>query len=277
MYKIIGDSCMDLTAEQKREGSFCLVPLVLELDGECTTDDETFDQKAFLKKMKASSNCPKSACPSPERYMEEFGGAEEVYVVTLSEQLSGSYNSALLAKQLYLEEHPDVKIEIVDSRSASVGETLLAMKIKELKKNGLPFEETVKRVAAYRASRKTKFVLENLENLRKNGRLNNLTAVVCSALNIKPIMGGTPEGTICKIDQARGMERALLKMIRYMEEDVRDATTRICGIAQCSCRERAEQVRREILKRIPFKECFITDTAGISTLYANEGGIIVSY
>ena len=128
-YKIVGDSCTDLTKEMKEEGVVSLVPLTLSIEDRSFVDDETFDQKEFLDAMKASEECPKSACPSPERYMREFDGQEECFVVTLSGKLSGSYNSAVLAKNMYQEEHPEVKIEIVDSKSASCGQMLLALKI----------------------------------------------------------------------------------------------------------------------------------------------------
>ena len=119
-------------------------------------------------------------------------------------------------------------------------------------------------------------MLETLDTLRKNGRLSNLTAVICSALNIKPIMG-SDDGNIIKIDQARGIEKALLKMVKYMEEDVIDAKNRVLGIAHCNNFERAIYVKDEIMKCIPFAKCFIANTGGISSLYANEGGIIVCY
>lgn len=277
LYKIIGDSCTDITREMKQDGWISLVPLTLEAAGKPFSDDDTFCQKEFLAAMEESEECPKSACPSPERYMKEFEEADENYVVTLSSALSGSYNSAMLAKSMYLEEHPEKKIEVVDSHSASVGQTLIAMKIRELKELGFSFEEVKVRIEKFRNGLHTKFVLESLENLRKNGRLTNLTAMICNALNIKPVMGGTAGGTIEKLDQARGMSRALNRMIELMERDVTDAAHRIIGVAHCNNRERAEYVRHEILKRIPFRDCIIVDTAGVSSLYANNGGIIVAY
>jgi len=275
-YKIIGDSCTDLTKEMKEEGFVSLVPLVLSVEEEEFIDDETFDQKKFIEKMQSSEECPKSACPSPERYMREFEQQEECFVVTLSGKLSGSYNSALLAKNMYQEEHPESKIEIVDSQSASCGQMLIALKIKELKEKGLSFDEVKQKIAQFRDNMQTKFVLESLENLRKNGRLTNVTAMICNVLNIKPVMGAK-EGEIIKLDQTRGMSKALLRMVEYIEADAKDVTTKILGIAHCNNRERAEFVKHEILKRVPFKDCIIVETAGVSTLYANDGGIIVSY
>lgn len=275
-YRIIGDSCTDLPLELKNNENIRLVPLTIQIEEETIVDDQTFDQIDFLRKMAESKNCPKSSCPSPDRYMQEFDAADEIYVITLSSKLSGSYNSAELAKKLYLEDHPNKKIAIFDSLSASVGQTLIVMKIMQAIEEGKKFDEVVSIVTEYRNSMRTKFVLESLDTLRKNGRLTNLTAVICSALNIKPIMGAD-EGTIIKLDQARGIDRALQKMIKFIEDDVKGAKDRILGIAHCNNFERAIFVKEEILKRIPFAKCFISNTGGIASLYANEGGIIVCY
>jgi DegV family protein with EDD domain len=276
-YRIIGDSCTDLPKSLKEDPHFKLVPLTLIVDDVSIVDDETFDQQNFLKLVKQSPNSPKSACPSPEDYMRHFDFDGDIYVVTLSSQLSGSYNSAELAKNLYLEEHPDKKIAVIDSRSASVAQTLISMKIKELKEGNHTFESVVDKVNAFRDGLKTKFVLESLDTLRKNGRLTGIQAIIASALNIKPVMGATPEGTIYKVDQARGIVKALTQMAKAIEQDVLKPSERILGISHCNNHERAIYVKEEILKRIPFKDCFIVDTAGVSSMYANEGGIITAY
>ncbi len=276
-YRIIGDSCTDLPKELREDPHFKLVPLTLIVDDASIVDDDTFRQKEFLHMVSKSPNSPKSACPSPEDYMKHFDFDGDVYVITLSSQLSGSYNSAELAKKIYLEDHPDKKVEIIDSRSASVGQALIAMKIKELKEAKDSFESVVEKIHAFRDSLKTKFVLETLDTLRKNGRLSNLQAIICSALNIKPVMGATPEGSICKIDQARGITKALSLMAKTIEGDVLKPQERILGIAHCNNYERALFIKDEILKRIPFKDYFIVDTAGVSSLYANEGGIITAH
>ncbi len=276
-YRIIGDSCTDLPEQLKKNEHFKLVPLTLIVDDFQIVDNNNFNQADFLRRVKESPNSPKSACPSPEDYMKEFEYDGNIYVVTLSSNLSGSYNSAELAKRLYLEDHPDKKIEIIDSRSASVGQTLIAMKIMEMEEKGHNFENIVSTIRAFRDNLKTKFVLESLETLRKNGRLTNLQAIICSALNIKPVMGATTEGTIYKLDQARGIVKALITMAKTIEHDVIKPQERILGITHCNNFERAMFVKEEILKRVPFKDCFIVDTAGVSSLYANEGGIITAY
>ncbi|SCP97104.1 DegV family protein [Anaerobium acetethylicum] len=275
-FKIVIDSCGELPENYKNNPNFESVPLTIDVDDFHIIDDETFDQADFLKKVAASPNAPKSACPSPERYMQAYEtDADNVYVVTLSSQLSGSYNSAELAKSLYLEEHPGKNIHVFDSRSASVGETLIGLKVEEYEEMGLSFEEIVEKVENYRKGARTYFVLETLETLRKNGRLSNLKAFVAGALNIKPVMGATPEGTIYQIDQARGMNKALAKMVSVIEKNTPDSEERILGISHCNCPERAEYVKGELQRNMKFRDVLIVDTAGISSTYASDGGIIV--
>ena len=277
-YKIIVDSCGELTYRMKKSGVYETASLSMEVDGDIIVDDENFDQADFLRRVEASPECPKSSCPSPERYMELYGGDEErVYAVTLSSELSGSYNSAQLGRKLWMEEHGESgkKIYVFNSRSASVGETLIGLKIQECEENGLGFEETVSTVETYIDEQHTYFVLENLDALRKNGRLTGIKFFVASALNIKPVMGSTPEGTICQLGQARGMKRALAKMADQIVKEGKTTKDKILAIAHCNCPERAREVERMLLDKIRVKDSFIVDTAGISTMYANDGGIIV--
>lgn len=276
-YKIICDSCTDLPKNLREDSHFHLIPLSIHIDNYTVVDDETFDQKDFLARVAACPNCPKTSCPSPESYKEFYSGDEDIYVVTLSSKLSGSYNSAELARKLYLEEHPNKNIAIFDSCSASAGQTVLAMKIQELAENGLSFENIVNEVKKHQGEMQTKFVLESLETLRKNGRLSNLKAIICNALNIKPIMRGTKEGSIEKLDQARGMQRALQKMVASMGVDAILAEEKICVVAHCNNKQRALYVKGEIEKMLRFKKVIIVDTAGISSFYAGDGGIVVSY
>ena len=276
-YKIIVDSCTDLTEKMKEDSRIQAVPLTLQVDDKTIIDDETFNQKEFLKIVAESPNSPKSSCPSPEAYMNLFGGKEDVYAVTLSSNLSGSYNSAVLGRKLYLEENPHKNIEIINSCSASIGQTLIARKIQEHVEAGKEFQEIVQLIQNFRDNLSTKFVLENLDTLRKSGRLTGIKAILTSVLNIKPVMAATEEGTICKLDQARGIQKALILMASLIEQDVKNAEERTVAIAHCNNYNRALFVKDEILKRVPFKDSFIVDTAGVSTMYAGDGGIIVCY
>ncbi len=278
MYKIVIDSCGELTEDLKRDGRFETVSLELEVDGYRIRDDETFDQLDFLRRVRESVSCPKSSCPSPEQYMRTYEGeADHVYVVTLSSELSGSYNSAVLGKKLYEEEHGEhKKIYVFNSKSASVGETLIGIKVQEYEEQGLPFEEIVAKTEEYISSMNTYFVLETLETLRKNGRLSNLKAFIANTLNIKPVMGSTDEGAICQLDQARGMNKALEKMVQNMISRTKDCEDRILAISHCNCPERALAVKEKVEKVAKFKKIIVIDTAGVSSLYANDGGVIMA-
>lgn len=174
-----------------------------------------------------------------------------------------------------MEEYGEKDIYVFNSRSASVGETLIALKIAECEEKGMSFPDVVRTVESYIESQNTYFVLETLDTLRKNGRLTGIKAVVATALNIKPVMGATPEGNICQLGQARGTKKALSKMADAIVENLKNSTERILAISHCNCRERAEQVKNMLVSRAGFKDVIVLDTAGISSMYASDGGIIV--
>lgn len=275
-YKIIVDSCGELTDEMKKSGHFVTAPLSIQVEDHFIVDDDTFDQAEFLKLVAESPECPKSSCPSPEKYMEYYRCEEErVYVVTLSAELSGSYNSAILGKNLYEEEEGEKKIYVFNSRSASVGETLIALKIQECEEAGMDFEEVIEATERYIEEQRTYFVLESLETLKKNGRLSGMKALVASALNIKPVMGATPQGTIFQRGQARGIKKALDKMTDYVVEELAEAGKKTLAIAHCNCYDRAVSVKTTLLAKASFLDVIILDTRGISSMYASDGGIIV--
>lgn len=276
-FKVILDSCGDLTQELKKDSRVQSIPLQLQIGDYHTADDETFDQADFIQRIAQSPECPKSACPSPEHYMDAYHcEADDIYVITLSSNLSGSYNSAELGKRLYKEKYGEKNIHVFDSCSASIGQTQIALKIIEYAEAGKQFEEIVKLAIAYRDEQQTFFILDNLETLRKNGRLSKVKAMVASTLNIKPIMGSTDEGTIVQLGQTIGMKKALIKMSDMVVSKVKEPGETRVMISHCNCLERALKLKELIEQKAQVKEILIVDTAGISTMYANDGGIIVT-
>lgn len=275
-YKIVVDSCCELPEKYLQDARFERIPLGLEVGEYQILDDENFNQAEFLQKVAEYPKCPKSSCPSPERFMEAYhADADRIYAVTLSSHLSGSYNSAMLGRDLYREKYGKKQIHVVDSESASGGETQIALKIMELEEQGLSFEEVVKQIETFRSGFRTYFVLDNLETLRKNGRLSNVKAFVASTLNIKPIMAGD-KGVIVQRGQCIGMKKALGKMADMVVEGLTEQEKRRLVITHCNAQKRAEQVRDIIMAKAKFKECIIMDTCGISSMYANDGGVIVT-
>ena len=276
-YKILIDSCGEIPQSLMSTGVVENIPLSIMVEDETIIDDETFDQADFLAKVAASKESVKSACPAPESYMEAYSKADDIYVVTLSAELSGSYNSAVLGKNLYEEENGTKNIHVVNSRGAATTQVLIARKLNEYASQGMPFEEVVDKIEEYTTSLRTYFVLETLEVLRKNGRLSRLSATIAGALNIKPVMIGTRDGVIQKAAQARGMKKALAKMVEHMGSEGRDLTRRQFVISHCNCYERAVYVKELIKKHLHAEDVDIVDTKGVSSLYACDGGIIVSY
>lgn len=275
-YRIVGDSCLDLTKEMREDSRFQIVPLTLQVDDTLIIDDERFDQAEFLKLVRESKECPKTACPSPEAFKKAYECEEEdVYVLTLSSHLSGSYNSAMVGKNLYEEEHGHKNILVIDSESASSGEVNLAMAIGEMYEKGMDFEEVSKRILEMRDQQKTYFVLDSLEYLRKNGRLTGLQAFFATALNIKPVMGAD-HGVIIKLDQARGVGKAFSRMCEIAVRERGNDNEMCAVVAHCNAPERARQVKEELERLGLNREIVITETAGVASLYAGDGGIILA-
>lgn len=276
-FKIIVDSCCDLTPSLLRGDAFLSVPLSIRVGDTVIVDDAGFDQADLLWRMRSCDSAPQTSCPSPAQYLDAFDcGADDLYVVTLSALLSGSHNSAQQARQIWLEEHPEAHIHIFNSCSASAGEVLLALRIRELAESGLPFHTVVGEAASFCSGMTTMFVLESLENLRKNGRLTGLQSVVTAALRIKLLMGATPEGEIYKRGQAMSIKQALSKMVEIMANDPKHIG-KLLVVAHCNCLERTFQLKEMVRKHCRFSHIIICETGGISTVYANDGGIVVAY
>lgn len=277
-FKIVVDSCCDLTGQMLKDPRFIKVPLTIRSNGSSFIDNETFDQADLLWAMKQSEEAPSTACPSPQSYLDAYQGPEEedVYVVTLSALLSGSHNSAEQARMLMEEDHPNKNVYVFNSCSASSGEVLVALKVRELAESGAPFKHVVREVEQFIYQMQTMFVLETLENLRKNGRLTRLQSVITGALKIKLLMGATPEGEICKLGQMLSMKQALSKMVDRMANDPAHAG-RTLAICHCNCLDRAFQVKAMAEQRCKFAHILILEAGGITSVYANDGGIVTAY
>jgi DegV family protein with EDD domain len=274
-FKLVIDSCCELPKEYENDPRIEFIPFVMDVGERQVVDDESFDQQQFLQWLAECPSCPKSSCPSPERYMQSFdsGAADDIYVVTISSKLSGSYNSAVCAQQLYLEKH-EKNIHVCDSEAAVAGEGRIALKLLELAEQGLPFAEVAARLDAFRDEMRTYFVLDNLETLRKNGRLTGVKAIVASTLCIKPVMGAD-KGTIIQKCQAIGIKKALTKMVDIVIKERPDALVERLLIAHCNCLERAHEVKKLLEEKANYKEIVIVSCKGLSTMYANDGGVVI--
>ena len=275
-YKILCDSCTDFTPAMEADPHFARIPLTIYVGEREFVDDGTIRQAELLAAMKATDQPTRTACPAPEDYRAHFDDAEDIYIVTLSANLSGSCNAADQAVKCYREEGGAHHVHLFNSRSASAGQVQAALRIQELAESGLPFAQVVEQVEAYLDEMDTMFVLESLENLRKNGRLTKVQALVTGSLRIKLLMGATPEGEIIKLGQGFTERQALHKMITRAAQSLGQEGKRLV-ISHCNCPERAEYVRELAEKLCRFREILVTATGGISTVYAYDGGVVIAY
>ena len=278
---ILADSCCDLSPELLKKTQAKIAPLTITIDDTHYVDDGTVDIPPSLAAMKASKNPVRSACPSPDLYAEDIRATEgDCFIVTLSAKLSGSHNAASLGVQLAQEDMPEKKVHVFDSESASAGETYIALMIHDLIAAGKSFEQIVELVEEKIRSMHTLFVLDSLDNLVKNGRISRTVALLANVLSIRLLMSDDGHGAIKNISKARGIKGALGQMVetcRKHTEGLAAASQRLV-ISYCNCPERARQVRDMIREKCPaIGEIILTPTSALSSMYANDGGIVIAY
>lgn len=278
---ILADSCCDLSPELLKKTQAKIAPLTITIDDTHYVDDGTVDIPPYLAAMKASKNPIRSACPSPDLYAEDIRATEgDCFIVTLSAKLSGSHNAASLGVQLAQEDLPEKKVHVFDSESASAGETYIALMIHDLIAAGKSFEQIVELVEEKIRSMHTLFVLDSLDNLVKNGRISRTVALLANVLSIRLLMSDDGHGAIKNISKARGIKGALGQMVetcRKHTEGLAAASQRLV-ISYCNCPERARQVRDMIREKCPaIGEIILTPTSALSSMYANDGGIVIAY
>lgn len=273
-FKIIADSGCDLTQELKKEMGIETVPLSMNLGGSVYVDDEKLDVERFMKEMHEHKELPRSACPSPYDYMSRCEKGKTNFIVTLSSKLSGSYDSAVIAKDMLAEQGIDA--HVFDSKSAAAGQLLIVTKLRELINNGHNRPEVIKKLEDFIKGMKTFFVLESLENLLKNGRMNKVTGVIAGVLNIRLIMMGNENGEIMLHSKARGSQNAISKLAETIGEKCKDTTDRILAIAHCNS-PFIDTLKNIVKEKYNFKDIIVVPTHGLTGMYANYGGIIIAF
>lgn len=274
-YTIIVDSCCDLTQELKDELNAVTIPLNLMLGSKEIVDEETLDVAAFLEEMKACTDRIGSSAPSPALYQQAYEKAKHSFVVTLSSQLSSSYSSAMLGKDML--EESDGDVHVFDSKSASAGEVLIAIKIKELIELGLTRDQIIKQVNEFIDKMKTYFVLDNVDNLLKNGRLSKVKGKLITLFNIKPLLGSDGNGNIVSYSTVKGQTKIIKKLAETITESGKETKGAYAVISHCHNPELAEKLKVAISEQFNFKKIIVVPTGGLSSLYANEKGIILAF
>lgn len=276
---LITDSCCDLTPGLLKNMEVQRVNFQISLGEKHFLDNHQLNPADLLEQMRNYKDAAKTACPAPQDFLSKMRAAEVSFVITISSRLSGSYNAAMTARNIALEETPDKKIFVFDSKSAASGETCVALRIQECMDKGLSFEETVKDVSSYIDSLHTRFVLINLDNLMKNGRLSKIKGLLGIVLNIYPILAAN-EGEIIMLEKVRGLKKAMSRLVEIVKENVdsnlRKTTTLV--ISHCNCEERALALKEQLHTiHKDLQKIIVVPAGGLTTVYANDGGIVLAY
>ncbi|MDL2325245.1 DegV family protein [Ruminococcaceae bacterium OttesenSCG-928-A16] len=278
--QIIADSCCDVTPAMRSTLHLLSAPLKITIDGDKHyVDDANINVKNLLADMKATKNPVSTAAPAPEEFAELMRTAEASVVVTLSHHLSGSFNAAMAARQMVLEESPERKILVLDSKSASAGETRIVLELNKRIGEGATFEQLEEEMPLFINNMRTYFVLEDLGTLIKNGRIPRMAGMLGTMLMLRPIMGENGDGEIISLEKVRGTQKALARLVEMLAEKtstaIKNSLTMV--LSYCNCPERAAELKKDFLATCPaLAEVIMVPTSGLSSTYANNGGIVIA-
>lgn len=271
--KIVTDSSSDVA--HLSDVSFASAPLKIVTEEREFVDDDTLDVAEmvdFLEKYKGKSS---SSCPSPSDFLAAFGDADEVYCVTITSGLSGCYNAAKAAKQIYEEENPSSRVLVVDSLSTGPEMALIIDRLCALIRAGKSFEEIESDIAKYQKKTGLLFMLESMKNLANNGRVSKVVAKLAGLMNIRVVGMASEVGTLAPLDKPRGAKATLERMLFRLEElGYRGGRLRI---AHCFGLSAANTLKEKLLHKFPKAEITVTACRGLCSFYAEKGGMLVGF
>ncbi|MFI3125399.1 DegV family protein [Streptococcus suis] len=276
-WKIVADSGCDYRqlAQLAPDTEFVSVPLSIQIGDQTFVDDASLDIDQMVSVMQSTSEAATSACPSTQAYEEAFAGAENVIVVTITGGLSGSFNAARVARDMYLEEHPHVNIHLIDSLSAGGEMDLLVTEINRLIASGLEFEEVVSAITTYQENSKLLFVLAKVDNLVKNGRLSKLVGAVVGLLNIRMVGEASSEGKLELLQKARGHKKSVTAAFDEMKKAGYKGGRII--MAHRNNDKFFQQFSDLVKETYPEANIEEVATSGLCSFYAEEGGLLMGY
>lgn len=276
-HQIIVDSCVDFNDKLLGKMDEILrIPFKIIIDGEELIDKD-LETSSLLTKMKASVEKISTACPSPYDFYEAFKKCSDNFVVTISSKVSGSYQSAMMAKKMLEEEGLTNRVHVIDSKTASAGQSLIVLKLKSLLGKNFDSEQIVQKTNEYIANLKTLFLPVSIDNLEKNGRISSFKAMVSKVLHVIPILGANEDGEIVLKGRAMSEKQAIEKLLASIEMSASDRENSILAITYVDIRDKAEKMRKIIQNRLHFKEVYLFKAGGLSTVYADQGGLVFAY
>ncbi len=274
--KLVTDISCDLPKEIIDRYNIEIIGLNVSFGDETFISGIDIDNKTFYEKMDNYKELPKTSCPSPERFMKAYEGDKDcVLVLTLTSKLSATYSTAVLAKDMFIQENENKKIEVIDTENGSVGAGLLVIRAAELIEEGKGFEEIVSEIEKLKKEVVFFGTLDTLENAIKGGRISALKGGIINALNFKVIIQ-IDEGIVKPIDKARGEVKSLKKVLEYIESNVIDCENKRLSIGHSNCPEKAIKVKDLIEENHTFKDVIISEVGSVMGTYTSKGAILVS-
>lgn len=277
-WKIVADSSCELRSlEGLAPGlSFDIVPLKIRVGEREFVDNAALDTAAMMNAMSNYNGPSSTACPSPEEWAEKFLQADQVIALTITSGLSGTYNSAVVAKEMVLETHPEKKIYVLDTLATGGQMVLDIWKARELIEAGLPFAQVCAELEIYNQQRHILFALANFDNLVKNGRMNRLIGFVAGAMNMRAVGRGNGAGKIELLHKTRGETRMLAYLLEAMDRAGYDGSNPVV-ISHCFNENAARLLAGGIRNKWPGTRVEILPTSGLTSFYAEKQGLIVGY
>ena len=278
-YNIVCDSSCDLKSTELQPGYLHLevVPMQITVGDREYLDNESLNVPLLLEDMATEKSSAGTACPSPAAFARAFEKADCSVCFTISSNLSGTYNAAVLARDMVLEEHPEKKICVIDSRSTAGAMVLLTRKAQSLLEVEDPdFDKVCEELRMYQASLRTVFTLECFDTLIKNGRMRPLVGNLLHTLGIHVIADATPQGTIHVSGKARGEAKTYQAIVDLMRQS-KDCDGAEVVLSHCENLPGALKLKELILRELPVKDVTLVSCRGLTTFYAMEKGLIVGF
>lgn len=276
---IMTDGSADLPQSLLKQLGIRIVPLNVHFrDGQYKSD---MDPDLFYEKMRNEEHLPKTSSPSPHDFYQMFKqvpAENDIVVISVSSTISSTYHHALMGRELLLEEEPSRRIEVIDSRNASLGLGILVHQAAHWVKQGAGWQDVVQHAKKMVGEIKNYVVLDSLDNVIKGGRLDKVRGAIASVLNIKLLMRASKDGQLEVVEKIRGTRQALARMVNRIGEYKLDfSRSRVLAIAHSNCEEKAKQLRDQIMQRYPFQTVILSKMGPVIGTYAGEGGLLIAY
>lgn len=272
-FKLIVDSSSNMVNDPTHNVE--VVPLTISFGGKDYIDDQNLNIQEFLSDMNKNQVAGKTTCPSIQAWLDALEGTEKAIIVTMTSGMSGTFSSALQAKNMYEEKHPSSQIIVVDSRSAGPELTIVLHGIEKMIQGDIRFVDLEEEIAEFRMHTHLLFILQSLHNLSLNGRVSPAVAKIAGLLKINLIGTASKDGKLEPLTKARGMKKAIRELLKYMKDDNYHGGEVI--IDHCENEKDAETIKEKLQAEYPDAQITIRPMHGLCSFYAEEGGLMIGF